>query len=71
VPRPLRVNGSGVVLEAGTAELALDVNLAGLAAMALCLFVSALVSNADKALTLLPLLLIPQLVLAGARRAGR
>jgi hypothetical protein len=29
------------------------------------------VSNADKALTLLPLLLIPQLVLAGARRAGR
>jgi ABC transport system ATP-binding/permease protein len=56
---------SGVVLEAGTAELALDVTVAGLAAMALCLFVSALVSNADKALTLLPLLLIPQLVLAG------
>ena len=56
---------SGVVLEAGTAELTLDVTLAGLAAMALCLLVSALVSNADKALTLLPLLLIPQLVLAG------
>jgi ABC-type multidrug transport system ATPase subunit/pSer/pThr/pTyr-binding forkhead associated (FHA) protein len=55
----------GVVLAAGTAELMLDITLAGLAAMTLCLLVSALVSNADKALTLLPLLLIPQLVLAG------
>lgn len=56
----------GVVLASGTAELTLDIALAGLAAMTLCLLVSALVSNADKALTLLPLLLIPQLVLAGA-----
>jgi ABC transport system ATP-binding/permease protein len=46
-------------------ELTVDIVLAGLAAMALCLLMSAVVSNADKALTLLPLLLIPQLVLAG------
>jgi hypothetical protein len=45
-------------------ELIVDIALAGLAAMALGLLVSALVSRADKALTLLPLLLVPQLVLS-------
>jgi ABC-type multidrug transport system ATPase subunit/pSer/pThr/pTyr-binding forkhead associated (FHA) protein len=56
---------AGAALSAGMVELTVDIVLAGLAAMALCLLMSAVVSNADKALTLLPLLLIPQLVLAG------
>jgi ABC-type multidrug transport system ATPase subunit/pSer/pThr/pTyr-binding forkhead associated (FHA) protein len=45
-------------------ELSVDVAAAGMAALGLGLLVSALVSRADKALTLLPLLLVPQLVLA-------
>jgi ABC-type multidrug transport system ATPase subunit len=47
-------------------ELIAGVAAAGLAAMAFGLAVSALVDNADKALSLLPLLLVPQLVLSGA-----
>jgi ABC transport system ATP-binding/permease protein len=54
----------GTVLPSLPLELVVDIALAGLAAMALGLFISALVSRADKALTLLPLLLVPQLVLS-------
>jgi ABC-type multidrug transport system ATPase subunit/pSer/pThr/pTyr-binding forkhead associated (FHA) protein len=54
----------GTLLPSLRLELVLDIALAGLAAMALGLFISALVSRADKALTLLPLLLVPQLVLS-------
>jgi ABC transport system ATP-binding/permease protein len=54
----------GTFLPSLRLELVVDIALAGLAAMALGLFISALVSRADKALTLLPLLLVPQLVLS-------
>jgi ABC transport system ATP-binding/permease protein len=62
----LRQGGAdrGTVLPSLRLELIVDIALAGLAAMALGLLVSALVSRADKALTLLPLLLVPQLVLS-------
>jgi hypothetical protein len=43
-------------------ELCVDVALAGLAAMALGLAVSALVKSSDRALVLLPLLLITQVI---------
>jgi ABC-type multidrug transport system ATPase subunit len=56
-------SGSGAVM-AVRPELIVDVSLAGLAAMGLGLLVSAAVSRADQALTLLPLLLVPQLVLS-------
>jgi ABC-type multidrug transport system ATPase subunit len=56
--------GHGAVLPALRPELIVDVSLAGLAAMGLGLLVSAAVSRADQALTLLPLLLVPQLVLS-------
>lgn len=45
-------------------ELIADLALTGLAALGLGLLMSALVKNADKALTVLPLLLLPQQVLA-------
>ena len=44
-------------------ELVIDLAAAGMVAMGAGLLISALVSRADKALTLLPLLLVPQLVL--------
>ena len=56
----------GAVLGSPMLELIAGVALAGLAAMALGLCISALVDNADKALSFLPLLLVPQLVLSGA-----
>jgi hypothetical protein len=46
-------------------EIIFDVALIGLAAMALGLFVSAITNSADKALSIAPLLLVPQLVLTG------
>jgi len=45
-------------------ELIVDMALAGIAALGLGLLVSAIVKSADKALTLLPLLLVPQQVLS-------
>jgi ABC-type multidrug transport system ATPase subunit len=46
-------------------QLIVGVAMAGLAAMALGLLVSAIVTESDKALTLLPLLLIPQIMFSG------
>ena len=46
-------------------ELIVDVGLTGIAAMTMALLVSALVETSDKAMTLLPLLLVPQIVLSG------
>jgi ABC-type multidrug transport system ATPase subunit len=57
-------SGHGAILPSLPAELVVDVAVGGLAAMGLGLCVSAAVSRADQALTLLPLLLVPQLVLS-------
>lgn len=46
-------------------ELVITLWLSGMTALALGLMISAMVSKADKAMTLLPLLLIPQMVLCG------
>jgi ABC-type multidrug transport system ATPase subunit/pSer/pThr/pTyr-binding forkhead associated (FHA) protein len=54
------------VLGNGRLELMVGIALTGLAAMALGLAVSALVSNADKALTLLPVVLFVQFLFSGA-----
>ena len=54
------------VLGSGRLELIIGIALTGLAAMALGLAVSALVSNADKALTLLPVVLFVQFLFSGA-----
>lgn len=56
---------TGALIGSVGAELMVDVALAGVASMAVALLVSALVSSSDTALTLLPLLLIPQIVLSG------
>jgi ABC-type multidrug transport system ATPase subunit/pSer/pThr/pTyr-binding forkhead associated (FHA) protein len=58
--------GHGALLPDLRLELWVAISAAGLAAMGLGLLISAAVSRADKALTLLPLLLVPQLVLASA-----
>jgi ABC-type multidrug transport system ATPase subunit len=55
---------SAAALGSAWLEVYLAIGLCGLAAMTMGLLVSAAVRNADKALTLLPLLLVPQLVLA-------
>lgn len=47
-------------------EIAIAVSLAGLSAMALGLMVSALSSNADKVMTILPIILFAQFVLSGS-----
>ena len=56
----------GLILFDGRLEVAVVVSLAGLSAMALGLMVSALSSNADKVMTLLPIILFAQFVLSGA-----
>jgi ABC-type multidrug transport system ATPase subunit/pSer/pThr/pTyr-binding forkhead associated (FHA) protein len=53
------------VLGFGGLELTVDVWLAGVAAMCMGLLISALVSTPDKAMSILPLLLVPQLILCG------
>ena len=58
--------GHGSVLSSGQFELFLDVALAGLAAMALGLLISAFVSNADKALTILPVILFAEFLFTGS-----
>jgi hypothetical protein len=47
-------------------EIAIAVSLAGLSAMALGLLVSAMSSNADKVMTILPVILFAQFVLSGS-----
>lgn len=58
--------GAGAFLGSGLLELMVGGALAGIAALMLGLLVSAMVSTADRGLTLLPILLIPQLLLSGA-----
>jgi ABC-type multidrug transport system ATPase subunit len=64
----LRAGGPahGALLGSGRLELFLVLAGAGLSAMALGLLISAFASNADKALTLLPVLLFVQFLLSGA-----
>ncbi|MDP9075358.1 MAG: ATP-binding cassette domain-containing protein [Actinomycetota bacterium] len=56
----------GLVFPVGRIELVAVVAMTGLAAMALGLAISALVSNPDKALTLLPVVLFAEFLLSGA-----
>jgi hypothetical protein len=56
----------GSVLSSGQFELFVDVALAGLAAMALGLLISAFVSNGDKALTILPVILFAEFLFTGS-----
>jgi ABC-type multidrug transport system ATPase subunit len=56
----------GAVLGWGLGELIVTTALSGLAAVALGLLLSALVSTSEKALTILPVTLVAQLVLSGA-----
>ena len=56
----------GAVLVDFRLEIAIAVSLAGLSAMALGLMVSALSSNADKVMTILPVILFAQFVLSGS-----
>lgn len=58
--------GRGALLSSGRLELFVVVALTGISAMALGLLVSALVSNADKALTILPVILFAQFLMTGA-----
>ncbi|WP_194915691.1 FHA domain-containing protein [Catenulispora rubra] len=58
--------GDGSVFSSGQLELFVDVALAGLAAMALGLLISAFVSNADKALTILPVILFAEFLFTGS-----
>ena len=55
----------GVVFSPTVLEVMLGVTLAGIAALAIGLLISALVRTAEQALSIFPLLLIPQLVFAG------
>ncbi|MEY9891671.1 ABC-type multidrug transport system ATPase subunit/pSer/pThr/pTyr-binding forkhead associated (FHA) protein [Catenulispora sp. MAP5-51] len=58
--------GHGSVMSSGQFELFVDVALAGLAAMALGLLISAFVSNGDKALTILPVILFAEFLFTGS-----
>lgn len=58
--------GHGSVLGWGLGEIMVTAALTGLAAVALGLLLSAVVSTPDKALTLLPVALVAQLVFSGA-----
>ncbi|HKD96178.1 MAG TPA: ATP-binding cassette domain-containing protein, partial [Micromonosporaceae bacterium] len=58
--------GAGALLGSGKLELMIVASVTGLAAMALGLMISALVSNPDKALTILPVVLLAQFLLSGA-----
>ena len=60
------VPAHGAVLPSGVLELAVVGALAGLCAIAIGLMLSALVTSADKALTVLPVSLVAQLVFSGA-----
>ena len=60
-----RPPSAGAALGSGRLEIALAASLAGLAAVALGLLLSSIVTTPDKALTLLPMTLVTELVLAG------
>jgi ABC-type transport system involved in multi-copper enzyme maturation permease subunit len=60
----VKVSGVGSALDSQLVELAAGVALAGVAAMALGLLISCLVRSSDRALVLLPLVLITQVVLS-------
>jgi hypothetical protein len=57
---------TGTLFASGKFELILVAAATGLAAMAIGLMISALVSNPDKALTILPVVLLAQFLLSGA-----
>jgi ABC transport system ATP-binding/permease protein len=57
--------GHGTIFGSGRFELMIVASLAGLAAMGIGLLISALVSNPDKALTILPVVLLGQFLLSG------
>jgi ABC-type multidrug transport system ATPase subunit/ABC-type multidrug transport system permease subunit len=59
------VPGSGAVLPSGMVELVIAMALAGISAVALGLFVSAVVRSNDKALAVLPMLVVVEFVLSG------
>ena len=58
--------GHGVIFVDFRLEIAIGVSLTGLSAMALGLMVSALSGNADKVMTILPIILFAQFVLSGS-----
>jgi hypothetical protein len=60
------VPAHGAVLPSGVLEIAVVGAVAGLCAIAIGLMLSALVTSADKALTVLPISLVSQLVFSGA-----
>ncbi len=62
-PAPQGSPRAAVLLGSPRFELFVGIAISGLAAMGLGLMISALVRNGDKAVTLLPLILVPQLVL--------
>jgi ABC-type multidrug transport system ATPase subunit len=57
--------GTGVLLSSGTVELMASVVLIGLASVGLGLVVSGLVSDANRAMAILPLVLIPVILFSG------
>jgi ABC-type multidrug transport system ATPase subunit len=56
---------TGAALPSGIAEIIIALALAGISAVALGLFVSAVVRSADKALAVLPMLIVVEFVLSG------
>lgn len=56
---------TGAALPSGIAEIVIALALAGVSAVALGLFVSAIVRSADKALAVLPMLIVVEFVLSG------
>ena len=64
-----RISGSGV-FTAGFLELWITLNLASFAALGLGLLISASFSNADRAQSLVPIILIPQLIFVGGAGTG-
>ena len=58
------ISGVGSLLDSQVMELLIGVALAGIAAMALGLLISCIVRSSDRALVLLPLILITQVVLS-------
>jgi ABC-type multidrug transport system ATPase subunit len=59
------VPGSGAVLPFGVVELVLAMSLGGICAVTTAMFVSALVRTADKALAVLPMIVVVEFVLSG------
>jgi ABC-type multidrug transport system ATPase subunit len=59
------VPGSGAVLPSGVLELAVAMGIAGICAVTTAMFVSAVVRTADKALAILPMIVVVEFVLSG------